>query len=221
VEASPRRIADEMLSLQRQGCENVEWVTGTPVLPVLVAALDLAARQGFCLPIVHNTSGYDSVQVLRLLDGVVDIYLPDLKYGRGADAARWSGAPDYPERSQAAVAEMLRQVGPLRLDDRGAAVRGLLIRHLVLPGDVSATRRVLTFIAERLGREVPVSLMAQYWPPPALAPAPPLNRTLSQAEYDDAVGALTDLGLDEGYVQDLLAAETYVPHFDRDGHPFE
>lgn len=220
---SPEALAVEMLALQRRGCENVEWVTGTPVLPALVQGLALAARQGFRLPIVHNTSGFDRVEVLRLLDGVVDIYLPDLKYARGADAARWSGAPDYPARSRAALHEMLRQVGPLLLDERGVAVRGVLIRHLVLPGGVSATPEVLRFIAQELGRDVPVSLMAQYAPPPDLARdlGPPLDRGLTREEYEVALTALHDLGLEEGYVQDLISAETYVPHFECEGHPFE
>jgi len=214
-------LAREMLGLQAAGCHNVELVTATPVLPLVLEALDIALGAGLCLPLVHNTSAYERVEVLRLLDGVVDVYLPDLKYGT-AEAAVACGAPaDYVERSQAAVLEMARQVGPLALDAAGLARRGLLVRHLVLPADRAATSSVLGFVALELGPRTAVSLMAQYRPPPGLPLQPPLDRPLHAAEYDAAVAALEQWGLTAGWTQTPDAAETYVPDFDAPRHPFE
>jgi putative pyruvate formate lyase activating enzyme len=222
-----RSLADTMLSLQDRGVHNINLVTPSHVVPQILAALDLAAGRGLHLPLVYNTAAYERLAVIRELRGVVDVYLPDLKYGDDRPAVRLSMplalplATDYVAYSQRAVREMARQVGRLRVDDEGVAWRGLIVRHLVLPDDLAATGSVLRFIAEELGPDTAISLMAQYRPPPELALPPSLARPLRPAEYERATALLEELGLQEGWVQALVATETYVPDFHAPAHPFE
>jgi putative pyruvate formate lyase activating enzyme len=218
---SPRELAEIYLDLQRQGADNLNWVSPSHVVPQAVEALLLAADRGLHLPLVYNSNGYDDQDTLRLLDGIVDIYLPDLKYASEDHADELSRAVGYVTNSQAALREMWRQVGPLRLNEDGLAQRGLLVRHLVLPGGLSDTPEVLRFLAGSLGQQVAVSLMAQYYPASDAADHPVLSRTLTRAEWDEALRALDTSGLEEGYVQDLTAPDHYRPDFDKDGHPFE
>jgi putative pyruvate formate lyase activating enzyme len=214
-------LAEVYLELQSQGVHNLNWVSPSHVVPQAVEALALAARRGFHLPVVYNSGGYDSASTLRLLDGIVDVYMPDLKYGDEASADELSKAVGYVSNAQAAILEMWRQVGPLTLDGEGVAVRGLLVRHLVLPNDQSQTREVLTFLARDVSPHVAVSLMAQFHPCHRSMEHPLLLRTVGPSEYARAVEALERLGLQEGYVQELTAPAHYLPDFSRDGHPFE
>lgn len=214
-------LAGEMLRLQGLGVHNISLVTPSHVVPQVVAGLDRAAGRGLRLPLVYNTSAYDRVAVLRELEGVVDIYLPDLKVGQERPALVSGDITDYVMRSQRAVREMERQVGRLRVDDDGVAWRGLIVRHLVLPAELSATEAVLRFIAGSLGRHTAVSLMAQYRPPPELALPPSLRRPVRPAEYARAQALLAELGLEEGWVQALEATDSYVPDFEAEAHPFE
>ena len=171
--------------------------------------------------VVYNSSSYESVEALRSLEGVVDIYLPDLKYMDSALAARYSHAPDYPAVAAAAIAEMRRQVGAtLKVDDSGTAYRGLLVRHLVLPGALDNTRRCLEWLADNLPPTLSLSLMAQYFPPRPGLPAP-LDRTLTPAEYDEALAIADRLGFLNVYTQQLDSTANYRPDFQRGGHPFE
>src|SRR5260221_2659004 len=160
----PERLADMMLYLQKKKCHNLDFVTPTHFVPQILAALVVACSKGLRLPIVYNCAGYENLETLKLLDGVVDIYLPDAKYADNKNALRTSKMPHYVEANQATLREMYRQVGPLQLDEEGIARRGLLIRHLVMPEDISGTREVLRWIAEELGPEAPVSLIEQYIP---------------------------------------------------------
>jgi putative pyruvate formate lyase activating enzyme len=153
-----------MLILQSRGAININWVTATPHIPMAVDALATARDNGLTIPLVYNCSGYESLEVIQLLDGIVDVYLPDAKYADGTTAQQYSSARDYPEINRTALREMYSQVGPLTCDSQGHAVRGMLIRHLVLPNGVDESCAILTFIAEELGRDVPVSLMRQYFP---------------------------------------------------------
>ena len=214
-------LAEVYLTLQRQGVHNLNWVSPSHVVPQAVEALALAARKGLRLPVVYNSGGYDAASTLQLLDGIVDIYMPDFKYFEEGCARELSDAVGYVPNAQAALQEMWRQVGPLRLDENGIAERGLLVRHLVLPNGLSQTAEVLHFLAGSLGREVAVSLMAQYFPRHRAASHPLLSRPLGAGEYARAVEALEREGLTEGYVQALESAAHYLPDFGRDGHPFE
>jgi putative pyruvate formate lyase activating enzyme len=213
---APAELAARLLELQRQGCANIEWVSPTQHLPTLVEALRLARRAGLELPCVYNGNGYDRVTVLRLLEGIVDVYLPDAKYSRPATAADCSQTPDYVEVNHRALQEMWRQVGPLQLDAQGRAARGLLVRHLVLPGRIEESEEVLRWIGAELGPQSWVSLMAQYYPAHLLVgDAGPLGRALTRREYARAVDALAAAGLENGWVQDLSSGPRLLPDFDR------
>ncbi|HBY61508.1 MAG TPA: radical SAM protein, partial [Solibacterales bacterium] len=195
-DVSAAELADMMLALQRRGCHNVNLVTPTHVVPSIVAALAIALRQGLRVPLVYNCGGYEPVEVLRLLDGIVDIYLADAKYMDAGAAARYSrGAKDYPEVCRSALIEMHRQVGNLVLDGDQIAVRGLIIRHLVLPGELAGTERFARWAAETLGPGTAVNVMAQYRPAHRAHRYPELNRRITGEEYRRAVLAVRQAGL--------------------------
>lgn len=211
-------LAGLMLDLQAQGAHNLNLVSPTPWVPQIIEALALAWGQGLSLPLVYNTGGYDSLAALKLLEGLVDVYLPDCKYADGGAALRYSGADDYPAVNKTALKEMFRQVGSLEIDADGSAVRGLLIRHLVLPHNLAGTDLVLPRLKAEFGPEVWLSLMAQYFPAFRTAREPDcfpeLARPLTQAEYDQAVELAVELGLENVFIQELTSAETYRPDFD-------
>jgi putative pyruvate formate lyase activating enzyme len=217
---STAALAQSFLRLEREGCHNIEWVSPTQHLPGLVEALRLARAEGLRIPVVYNSNGYERVTVLRLLQGIVDVYLPDAKYSRNDLAGRLSGTSDYVEVNREAVLEMWRQVGPLELDPGdGTARRGVLLRHLVLPGQLENTREVLRWIAESLGPEAWVSLMAQYFPAGEAVAAgqdhAALGRPLTPREYRRAVDHLSAAGLENGWVQELSSGDRFLPDFDR------
>ena len=191
---TPQALADLMLSLQRGGCHNVNFVSPSHVVPQILAATAIAARRGLRIPLVYNTGGYDSLETLALLDGVMDIYMPDCKYADAGVGERYSHIKDYPRINQAAVREMFRQVGDLALDDRGIAQRGLLVRHLVLPGGLAGTAEVARFLAS-LSKHTYLNVMAQYRPCFHAHSLPPLDRRLSHDEYQEAVQMALDAGL--------------------------
>ncbi|MCE1227001.1 MAG: radical SAM protein [Geobacteraceae bacterium] len=198
-------LAKRMLGLQKRGAHNLNLVTPTHWLPQFMAALWLAIPQGFNLPIVWNSSGYETVEALQLLDGVVSIYLPDMKYTDNQQAVELSGAPGYPAINRRAVTEMLRQVGQLQIDDSGIAIQGLIIRHLVLPQARAGSCETLPWIAEHLGKETHIALMSQYFPAWQATTTSGIDRGLTHDEYDAAVEALEEAGLDTGWVQELEA----------------
>jgi putative pyruvate formate lyase activating enzyme len=187
-------IARMMLDLQRRGCHNINWVTPTHQVPMLVEATRAALEQGLRLPIVYNCGGYESVEVLRLLDGVVDIYMPDAKYGDNAVGKQLSGVPDYWDRNREALAEMHRQVGDLEADDRGVATRGLLVRHLVLPEGMAGTETVMEFLAS-LSPNTYVNVMAQYRPAYRAREVQAMARPITSAEFRGGVQAALEAGL--------------------------
>jgi len=202
TELTTAELAARMLRLQKQGVHNINLVTPGHFLPQFLAALWLAIPQGFHLPIVWNSSGYERVDALRLLDGVVNIYLPDMKYAEEEPAVRFSDAPGYREVNRAALAEMLRQVGQLAVDDHGVALHGLIIRHLVLPSGGAGTRETLRWVGENLGYETHISLMKQFFPAHEASTVPGIHRKLTDAEYGEAVEALEAEGLENGWVQE-------------------
>jgi len=195
-EVDPGELASGMLSLQALGCHNINFVSPSHVVPQILAGLLLAVQRGLDLPLVYNTGGYDSLETLELLDGVVDIYMPDMKYADAAVARKYSEVLNYPAINQAAVTEMHRQVGDLELDEDGVALRGLLVRHLVLPEGLAGTRRIAQFLAERISAETYINVMDQYRPCYRAAALPPLNRRITNAEYQEAVRMVRQAGLD-------------------------
>jgi putative pyruvate formate lyase activating enzyme len=184
-----------MLTLQSQGCHNINFVSPSQVVAQIIAATEIAARQGLCLPLVYNTGGYDSPEALALLDGIIDIYMPDLKYGDSKVAHKYSRIRDYVVYNQAAVKEMHRQVGDLILDENDIAQRGLLVRHLVLPNHLAGTDQVLEFLARELSCNTYLNLMDQYRPCYRAGDYPALDRSITSKEYRSAVQKAEQLGL--------------------------
>jgi putative pyruvate formate lyase activating enzyme len=193
-EFSASRLAEAMLELQREGCHNVNFVTPTHVMPQIMEALPEAIEGGLRVPLVWNCGGYESLEALRLLDGIVDIYMPDLKYSDAETAERLSGPKEYPRHAFAALREMHRQVGDLRVNKQGVAERGLLVRHLVLPQNLAGTPEVMRFLAE-LSPQTYVNVMAQYHPCHRAWEDAKLANALTMREYRDAVQAALDAGL--------------------------
>lgn len=196
-------LAEMMLELQERGCHNINLVTATHFVPQVLAALVHAATDGLNLPLVYNCSGYEDVETLRLLDGVIDIYLPDAKYAEDGPAREFSGFPHYVRHNQAALREMYRQVGELQLDEEEIARRGMIIRHMVLPGGIAGTAQVLHWIAREISPTVHTSLLAQYFPAHRVLEHPFLGRKLTWEEYDAAIEAFEAAGLENGWLQEL------------------
>jgi putative pyruvate formate lyase activating enzyme len=194
-EVEPRELADMMLELQDQGCHNINLVTPSHVVAQIIAAVADAAPRGLRLPLVYNTGGYDSPEALALLDGIVDIYMPDMKYGDSALARKYSKVRNYVEANRAAVKEMHRQVGDLVLDARGIAQRGLLVRHLVLPHGIAGTGQVLQFLAEEISPNTYLNLMDQYRPCYRADEHPEIDRPITPEEYRAALDAAARHGL--------------------------
>ena len=215
-------LVDRMLYLQDElQWHNINFVSPSHFVPQLVKAVLEAVQQGFHLPLVYNTSGYDSVETIQALDGIIDIYLPDLRYADNEVGKKYSGVPDYVERSRDAIKEMYRQVGKLVVDADGLARRGLIVRHLILPDGLAGSSESLGWLAREVSPDVTLSVMAQYYPVHHAAKYPPLARGVNAAEYQEVVDLLEKLGLENGWVQEMDSAVNYQPDFSRKGHPFE
>ncbi len=196
-------FGESLIRLEKKGVHNVNFVTPTPHVPQLMEGLLAAREKGFALPVVYNTNGYDSLETLSIVDGVVDIYLPDMKYRSMDLAVRVSDTPDYPGNNARAISEMFRQVGPLAMGRDGIAMRGVLIRHLVLPGQAEDTERTLLFLRSEYGRRVPLSLMGQYFPAHRASGVPGFDRKLGAEEYERAVGTARRMGLTNVAIQEM------------------
>jgi len=194
--ATTGELAQMMLSLQERGCHNINLVTPTHVVLQILKALKVAAGLGLSIPLVYNCGGYESLETLRLLDGIVDIYMPDMKYSDERNARRFSGVKDYPGANRVAVKEMHRQVGDLQTDERGVARRGLLVRHLVLPHGIAGTEGVVRFIAKEVSRDSYLNVMAQYHPAHRAFRIPALSRSLLRQEFAEAVSLAREHGLE-------------------------
>ncbi len=208
VDRTPAEIANMFVSLERRGAHNINLVTPSHVIPPILHSLALARAGGLTVPVVYNSNGYDSPEMLRLLEGWIDVYLPDMKYASDAPALRYSKAPAYVTRNRAAVREMFRQVGPLVLDAEGMAIRGLMVRHLLLPSGISGFAGVARHIREEMGAGVAVSFMGQYFPAHRAAKVPALSRRITPGEYEKGLEILFSEGLMEGYVQEFEDGET-------------
>jgi putative pyruvate formate lyase activating enzyme len=225
-EITHERLAEIMLELQAQGCHNLNFVSPTHFAPQMARAILLAAQAGLRLPIVYNTNAYDSVEVLRLLEGIVGVYLPDLKYAEDEAGYLYSKVSGYKEYARRAIAEMYRQAGDeLVFDDNGLLQRGLIIRLLVLPNDIGGIRESLEWIRDELSPRVAVSLMAQYYPTHQAATSKRhilLSRRITENEWLRAVNALDELKLESGWLQEFDGASYYYrPDFDNPDTPFQ
>ncbi len=196
-------LAALMLELQKKGAHNINFVTPTHVTPQIVEAVAQARAQGLTVPLVYNCSGYEEVETLQLLEGIIDIYLPDAKYSNDAHAVEFSGAEHYMESNRKALKEMYRQVGNLVTDENDIAVKGLIIRHLVLPNDLAGSKEVLEFIAEELSPDIALSLMAQYHPAHRIEQFPELSRRINKREYQSVLKIARKLNLENGWKQEL------------------
>lgn len=202
-EKSPAELGEMMLDLQDRGCHNVNLVTPTHFVPQILEALCFAVPRGFRLPLVYNTNGYDSLETLALLDGIVDVYLPDMKYGDEESARAYSQAPAYPRVNEAAVREMGRQVSPARYGGDGTLERGVIIRHLILPNGLAGTEEVARFIAASFPGDTSISLMTQFFPAYQAKRYPELSRRIYGREFREALEALRRCGLEAGWMQEL------------------
>jgi putative pyruvate formate lyase activating enzyme len=188
-------LANIMLTLQSYGCHNINFVTPTHQVPMILRALEIAIDRGLKVPLVYNCGGYESIETLNILDGIIDIYMPDFKYADSEPAMKYSKAKDYPSVAKAAIKEMHRQVGYLIMDSRGIALRGLLVRHLVLPAGLAGTEEIVRFLVEEISPNTYTNIMAQYYPCFQADEHPPLNRRITNEEYIRAVRVAQDAGL--------------------------
>ena len=213
-------LAARLCDLEQQGAHNINFVSPAHYAPHLPALIRAARAQGLTVPIVYNTNAYDDGAALRALEGLVDIYLPDIKYGDNAWAVRYSQCDDYTERSREAITEMFRQVGPLVINDAGIARRGLLVRHLVLPHDRAGSNACLDFLAG-LSCDIPISIMAQYHPCYRANEYPELARNITVQEYEAVLSAAEARGFSHIFAQELESSGHYLPDFSDPEHPFE
>ena len=197
---SPADVAKMMLNLEERGAHNINFVTPSHYLPQLMEAMLIAYKGGMTIPIVYNSSGYDSVEMLKLLDGVIDIYMPDMRYADNSHSQKYSDVADYPELNREAIKEMHRQVGILQVKKR-IAVKGLLIRHLVLPNGISGSKEIFEFIANEISPDTFVAVMSQYFPAYHACNYPEIANRLTQTEYEQALDWFNDMGLHNGYIQ--------------------
>jgi len=216
---SCRRLAEIFLELQDKGAANINLVTAGHFLPQVCLALDLAKAQGLSIPIVYNSSGYEEVSSLQMLKGLVDIYLPDLKYHSPQLSAQYSHAADYFAKASAAIEEMFRQTGkPVFAPDSGLMKKGVIVRHLLLPGQSGDSKRVLRYLHDSYGNDIYVSIMNQYTPTEHVAAYPELNRRITQEEYARVLAFADKIGIENGYMQESgTASESFIPAFDGEG----
>lgn len=219
-EISVERLSEIFLELQEKQAHNINLVTPTHYVPQIINALQTAKDNGLAIPVVYNTSGYENVDTLKRLEGLIDIYLPDLKYHDAALSARYSNAPDYFGKAFAAIKEMLRQTGrPIFVDGEDSLMlKGVIVRHLLLPGCEEDSRYLIRYLHETYGNDIYVSIMNQYTPMPNVADHPSLNRRISPEEYDRIVDYAIHIGIENGFIQEgETASESFIPSFDCEG----
>ena len=192
-----------MIELQEKGCHNINFVTPTQWVPQILKSLKLAIKKGLNIPLIYNTNGYDAIETLRLLEGIIDVYLPDMKYADNKIAKKLSEVSNYVEINRQCIKEMFRQVGHLKLDENGLVEKGLIIRHLILPNNMAGTEECLKFLHDNLGKEIAISLMAQYTPLYKAMEIPEINRRITQKEYKSAIKIMEELELGNGWYQML------------------
>ncbi len=213
------QLAEIMLDLQERGCHNIESVTPTPQIPLIMEALLLARGRGLKVPFVYNCGGYEDPQIINMLDQIVDVYLPDFKYGLEEDSKLFSSAPGYPRFALNSLKKMVRQVGDDLVLEKGIASRGIIVRHLVLPGMLDNSKEALRLIKKEISTTVPISLMSQYTPIAKVRRHPVLGRRITRDEYDRILDYALHLGFENIFVQKVSDQEL-TPDFSRD-NPFE
>lgn len=212
------RLSEIFLELQDKGANNINLVTPTHFVPHIVEALDKARMDGLTLPVVYNTSGYERTETLEMLEGYVDIYLPDFKYMEPGLAEEYSNAPDYPMVAKGALDVMVRQIGSCQLNQEGIMTRGVIVRHLVLPGNTKNSCEVLRYLYETYGNNIFISIMNQYTPMPRMASHPLLGRRVTEREYTKVVDFAISLGIKNGFIQEgRTASESFIPEFGGEG----
>lgn len=212
------RLADIFLELQEKNANNINLVTPNHYVPQIIPALEMACKKGLRIPIVYNSSAYEKVETLRLLDGYIDIYLPDLKYMDPEPAERYSRCKDYFSFASKAIAEMIGQVGEPVFDERGIMKKGVIVRHLVLPGYLEDSKNIIKYLYQTYGDSVYISIMNQYTPMPAVAEDPKLNRKITEQEYEELVDYAISLGIENGFIQEGdTASESFIPEFNEEG----
>ena len=217
-EITVERLADIFTELQEKGASNINLVTPTHYTPQIIEAVQMSRAKGLHLPIVYNCSGYEKVETLRTLEGIVDIYLTDFKYMETEPAKRYSKAPDYPKVAKLALEEMVRQCPEPRFDEQGMMQQGVIVRHLLLPGHLKNAKSVVQYVYETYGDNVYLSLMNQYTPLPQVKDYPEINRKVTEAEYEELVDYAIDLGVENGFIQEgETAEESFIPAFDNEG----
>ena len=215
---SVERLGEIFLELKEKGAANINLVTGAHYVPQIIEALKLARMQGMDLPVVYNSSGYEKLETLKLLEGYVDIYLPDLKYMEPDLAQKFSHAPDYVERAKAAIKEMVRQSGGCQFGEDGYIRRGTIVRHLILPGHTRNSRKVLRYLHETYGEDIYISIMNQYTPVREFGEFKELNRKVTKREYEKILDAAVEMGIQNGFIQEgETASESFIPEFDYEG----
>ena len=212
------KLAEIMISLQEQNANNINLVTAGHYAPQTAEALYLAKEKGLRIPVVYNSSGYEKPETLRLLSGLVDVFLPDFKYLSPELSGKYSRAEDYGARAKEALKEMLRQTGSPCFDERGMIERGVIVRHLLLPGHVEESKRVVEYLYKTYGNQIYISIMNQYTPMPAMAKDPLLSRRVTKREYDRLVDYALSLGVEQGFIQEgETAKESFIPEFNGEG----
>lgn len=215
---STERLAEIFLELQKKNANNINLVTPTHYIPHIIQALDIAKLRGLKLPVVYNTGGYEKVETLNMLDGYVDVYLPDFKYISPVTAKEYSNAPDYADFAKIALAEMVNQVGNPQFDERGIMKKGVIVRHLLLPEHLEESKKVVEYLFNNFGNKIYLSLMNQYTPMPEMVNHPVLSRRVTDKEYDELINFAVDIGVENGFVQEgETALESFIPPFDNSG----
>lgn len=215
---SVERLGEIFLELKEKGVANINLVTGAHYVPQIIEALDMARRNGLDIPVVYNSSGYEKTETLKLLEGYVDIYLPDLKYLDPELAQKFSYAPDYVQAAKAAIGEMVRQTGKCEFGEDGYIRKGTIVRHLILPGHTGNSIKALRYLHETYGEDIYISIMNQYTPVRKFVEFKELNRKVTKREYEKVLDAAVDMGIQNGFIQEgETASERFIPDFDYEG----
>lgn len=218
MEISGNRLKEIFLELEQKGAANINLVTGTHYVPQIIQALEMARAEGLAIPVVYNSGGYENTETIKLLEGYVDVYLPDFKYMDASLAGAFSHAPDYPEIAKNAIKEMVRQTGTCEFGEDGYIKKGTIVRHLILPGHTANSRAVLAYLHETYGEDIYISIMNQYTPVFHQEKYPELNRRVTRREYEKVLNYAMSLGIENGFFQEgETARESFIPAFDFEG----